>query len=258
MASPRGTPDAAAWSAWHRLAAMEETPSGWHVIDRERGVLMRSYKFNKGGQATTFVARMGDGKLVVVSPATGLDEAAYAELAPFGDVGALVANNGFHHLGQAAWRARFPQARAFAPAVAQQRIARKSKTPLAFESMAALAELTGPDVGFRDVPDTKAGESWCWARTAGGHAWYASDVLINLPKPPPFPIGLLFKWTGSAPGYRVFGLAMKLILKDKAAALRLLAADVEAHPPTTMVPGHGDVLAPATLAADTRALVAAR
>ena len=57
---------------------METTPSGWMVIDRARGVLTRSYKFSKGGTAMTFVARMGDGKLMVVSPPTGLDEAAYA------------------------------------------------------------------------------------------------------------------------------------------------------------------------------------
>ena len=121
--------------------------------------------------------------------------------------------------------------------------------------MAALAELTGPDLGFRDVPDTKRGESWCWAKTEGGHAWYASDVLANMPKAPPFPISLLFKWTKSAPGYRVFGLALKLIVKDPKATLRLLAQDLEAHPVSTMVPAHGDVLDHAALAADTRALV---
>lgn len=237
---------------------METTPSGWLVIDRARGVLTRSYKFSKGGTAMTFVARMGDGRLMVVSPPSGLDEAAYAELAPFGEVGALVANNGFHYLGQAAWRARFPKARSFAPAQAVARIDKKSKVKLSFEPMAALAELTGGDVGVRDVPETKRGEAWCWAKTERGHAWYASDVLANMPKAPPFPIGLLFKWSNSAPGYKVFGLAMKLIVKDPKATLRLLAEDLEAHPVTTMVPAHGDVLAHASLAADTRALVTGR
>jgi hypothetical protein len=56
----------------------------------------------------------------------------------------------------------------------------------------------------------------------------------------------------------VFGLALKLIVKDPKATLRLLASDLEAHPVTTMVPAHGDVLDHAALAADTRALVTGR
>ncbi|MBP6632754.1 MAG: hypothetical protein KA297_25250 [Kofleriaceae bacterium] len=235
---------------------MTTLTSGWTVLDEAAGVLTCSYRFGKGkASSATFVARMGNGQLLVVSPAKGLPEATFTELARFGPVGALVANNGFHHLGQAEWRARFPAARCFAPAAAIARIHKKNPGAGAFEPLAALADLTGPDVGFREVPDSKAGESWFWARVAGGHAWYPSDVLANMPTLPPFPVSLLFKWTGSAPGFRVFGLALKMLVRDKPATLRLLRDDLDAHPPTIIVPAHGDVLTRPGLAAEARALL---
>jgi hypothetical protein len=161
---------------------METTPSGWMVIDRARGVLTRSYKFSSKGRHGDDVRRAhGRRSADGGEPPTGLDEAAYAELAPFGEVGALVANNGFHYLGQAAWRARFPTARSFAPAQAVARIDKKSKVKLSFEPMAALAESPAPTSACA-TPETKRGEAWCWARTERGHAWYASDVLANMPK----------------------------------------------------------------------------
>ncbi|MEZ4361583.1 MAG: hypothetical protein R3B48_15455 [Kofleriaceae bacterium] len=201
--------------------------------------------------------RMANGKLAIISPSRHTSEVAFAALAKHGDVGAIIANNGFHHLGQAEWRARFPKARCFAPSAAVARIKKKSRTPLEFEPLAELAELTGPELGFREVPDTKCGESWFWINTGDGHAWYTSDVLVNLTTLPAFPLRLLFTLTKSAPGYSVFNLALKFIVKDKAATLRLLMEDLEAHPVTTMVPGHGGLLTGDAIAGDTRALIAA-
>lgn len=111
-------------------------------------------------------------------------------------------------------------------------------------------------MGFREVANTKAGESWFWAKTASGSAWFLSDVLINLPKlPPAFPLRLLFKWTGSAPGFRVFHLALKFVVKDKRAALRQLREDMAAHPPTVIVPAHGPLLDHPGITEETRALL---
>ncbi len=235
---------------------MQTTPGGWNVIDREAGVLSLTYSFKKDAVSTTFVATMPGRKLVVVSPAKNVSDAALAELAEFGTVVALVANNGFHHLGQAEWRKRFPEARCFAPPEAIARIKKKNPAAGNFEPLDALANLTGSHVGFRVVPNSRVGESWFWAKTAAGYAWYLSDVLINLPKLPPFPIGLLFKWTHSAPGLRPFGLALKFVVKDKAATLRLLRQDLAAHPPTEVIPGHGDIVARAGIAQEIDALLA--
>ena len=241
------------------FASMERTGEGWVVIDRDRGVLAREYKFAGSAVANTFVARMGDGKLAVISPGLHMTDEAFAELAAFGEVGALIANNGFHHLGQAAWRQRFPRARCFAPETAIARIQKKSKLPLAFEPLSAFEP--GRDLGFREIPNTKIGESWFWAKADGGSAWYASDVLANMPRLPQKPIsqrviGQLIKWSGSGPGYRVFRLGLKFIVRDPAATLRLLQEDLVLHPMETMVPAHGDILQAADLSQRTDQLVA--
>ncbi len=235
---------------------MEQTSGGWTVLDRDAGVLVHTYSFAKGALSTTFAARMADGKMMVVSPATGLSEEAAKELEGFGEVGALVANNGFHHLGQAEWRTRFPKARCFAPAAAAARIKKKNPKAGDFEPLSALASLSGPDVGVHEVEKTRAGESWCWAKVNGGYAYYTSDVLANMPELPRFlPIKFLFWATNSGPGYSVFHLALSLIVKDKKGALRALLSDLEARPVRIMVPAHGGILANDDVASETRRLL---
>lgn len=234
---------------------MIQTTSFWTVIDATTGVYCLTYEFSKSGHSNTFVARMANGELMVVSPGNNMPEAAFEELNALGKVGALVANNGFHHLGQQEWRKRHPTARCFAPSVAILRIKKKNPDVGPFEPMEALAKLAGGNIGVRVVPDTKAGESWIWVKLSHGYVWYTSDVLANMPKVPPFPISLLFSLTKSAPGFRVFGLALKFIVKDKEATLRLMLEDIEAHPPSVIVPAHGLVLSQPGLANETRELI---
>ena len=214
--------------------------SSWNVIDDEACALSLTYTFAKDATANCFAARMSNGELMVVSPAVGLTEEAATQLEEYGKVGALVANNGFHHMGQASWRERFPDARAFAPDVAAARI--HKKTGLDFEPMDALAELAGDAILCREVPNTKLGESWFAAKSGSGFIWFASDMLMNRPDLPKFPFSLLFSLTKSAPGYRVFNLSLKFVVKDRAEALNLLRADVESHTPIVVVPGHGDIV----------------
>ena len=221
---------------------METTETGWRVLDREAGVLVREYRFSKGGEAWCFVARMGDGTLMVVSPALGMDEGAHAELSEFGEVGAVVAPNGFHHMAQAHWRERYPGIPHYAPVEAMARIAKKNPTAGELLPLLELQSRMGDSVGIHEVADTKCGESWAWAKIEGGHAFYAADSLINVPQLPPMPFGLLFWMTKSAPGYRPFNLGLKFIVKDRKATLRALRDQVEKHPTTLMVPGHGQLL----------------
>ena len=62
-------------------------------------------------------------------------------------------------------------------------------------------------------------------------------------------------WTGSAPGYRLFNLAHKIVLKDRKASLRAMLEDVRRHPPRVMVPAHGEILSSPSLPADTERLL---
>lgn len=235
---------------------MNTTPNGWTILDADAGVLCHTYRF-AGGTSKAFAARMKDGKLVVLSPSIPKSDGVFDDLLEYGDVGAVVATNGFHYLGQPAWRARFPDARFFAPPNAAMRIGKKCPEAGTFEPLAALQPLLGDKIGVRDAPGTRIGETWAWARTEKGNIWYASDVLANMPTlPSHFIFKHVFKWTGSAPGYRIFGLAMKFVAKDKTAMLAQFSKDIEAAPPIIVVPAHGDIVDRDTVAQETHDLLA--
>ncbi|MFV8753172.1 hypothetical protein ACNOYE_21700 [Nannocystaceae bacterium ST9] len=237
---------------------MQTTRHGWQIIDGEAGVLSFSYKFAGEGQANCFTAKLPGGGLMVISPASRAPAAVIDDLAPFGEVVALVANNGYHHLGIAAWREGFPRARCFAAPGAALRITKKSKDAGELEPLSALQPLLGESVAVVEAPASRCGETWAWAKIAGGYAWYASDLLANMERlPSNFVVRSLFKLTKSAPGYKVFNLATKLILSDKKRALGMMLDDVRRHPPTVMVPAHGGILVGEAVAGETEQLLVA-
>jgi hypothetical protein len=237
---------------------METTANGWVVIDRAARVLTSAYVFDgKTSTANAFVAPLADGKLMVISPPFRASEGLFRDLEGFGEIGAVVANNGFHHLGQPEWKARYPSARFFAPTDAFARIRKHNPKAPNYEPLAALKPLLGPEVGVTEASSTKCGESWAWAKIDGGFAWFVSDMLANMEGlPGNFVLRQLFKWSGSAPGFKPFNLGMKFILKDKRAVLRALSRDMVAHPPTVIIPSHGTVLTRDGLASETQRLLA--
>jgi hypothetical protein len=237
---------------------MQTTTHGWRIIDGDAGVLSFSYSFGGEGQANCFTAKLPGGGLMVISPPSKISDAAIEDLAAYGKVTAIVANNGYHHLGIGPWRERFPEARCFAAPGAIDRIAKKSKNAGELEPLSALEGLLGSDIAVIETASSKCGETWARAKIADGHAWYASDLLVNMDRlPANFIVRTLFKLTKSAPGYRVFGLAVKFIIKDKRATFAALILDLRKHPPTVMVPAHGNILSQTSLATETEQLITA-
>lgn len=237
---------------------MSSTQHGWTILDGDAGVLSYTYPFSRSGTSNAFTARLASGGLLVISPPSRIAREVADDLAPFGAVEALVANNGFHHLGIGRWRELFPAARVFAAAGAQARIAKRSRDAGAFESLEALAPLLADGVAVVEAPSSKCGETWARARIAGGHAWYGSDLFANMPTlPGNVLVRQLFKWTKSAPGYALFNLAHKIILKDRKATLRALLDDVRRWPPSVMVPSHGGIVRGDEVGRDTEQLLAA-
>lgn len=237
---------------------METTKNGWTVLDREAGVLTYAYVFDKkgGASANTFTARMSDGKLVVISPCCADSDDDLRDLLEFGEVGAVVASNGLHHLGLAQWRRVFPDARFFAPEAAIARIAKKNPEAGALEPLAKLSPLLGDDVCIRDAPGTKCGECWAWTKTSSGYTWFASDILANIQTlSGPWFFRAMFRLTKSGPGFRLFNLAMLAIVKDKKQLLAALLEDLQSHPPTVLVLAHGDTQSQSSIAEETVALV---
>lgn len=223
----------------------------WQVIDEGRGVLWGEYEFRKGAFATTLVLRGVEG-LVVVSPGSGLSPADLDALGEFGEVRALVANNSFHYLGQAAWRARFPGAESYAAGPAAAKLAQKSGLPFR-----AVGELALPSYArIEALPGCNNGELLVRVGTARGSVWYTGDLLTNIQRTPGPPLRWLFTLTGSAPGFRLFRLGVWAFVRDRPALRERLLALVGEDPPALIVPAHGPAYEGPGLADEVRAQLA--
>jgi hypothetical protein len=224
---------------------------GWNVIDRDAAILWREYSFRKGAYATTFVFRAADG-LVVVSPGTRLDPREYDALAELGPVRALVANNTFHHMGQKPWRERFPEAESYCPPGAVATLEKK----VSGVKFRPLSDLALPShVRWEDAPGFKTGETILNIDAKQGPVWYAGDLLANIQRTPPPPIKWLFSLTDSAPGFRLFKLAVWLVVKDKKAVREWMLAQFDEHPPAVVVPAHGRAFDASDVAEQARAQI---
>jgi hypothetical protein len=224
---------------------------GWNLIDESAGIAWREYPFAKAGWATTLAFRGSEG-MVVVSPPAKLDSRAYDALAELGPVRALVANNAYHHLGQKEWRARFPDAESFCPPRAITALEKK----VAGVKFRSIAELALPShVGWQEAPGFKTGETILHVGCKRGPVWYAGDLLANLQRTPPPPMGWLFSMTGSAPGFRLFKLAVWLLVNDGKAVREWMLARIDAAPPAIVVPAHGPIVDCADVAEQARAQI---
>ncbi len=62
--------------------------------------------------------------------------------------------------------------------------------------------------------------------------------------------------TGTKKGFGVFHIAMKMMVKDKKRVLKQLAEELEANPPTIIIPGHGVLLDSSSIADDAQRVIA--
>ncbi|MEZ4288523.1 MAG: hypothetical protein R3A47_10350 [Polyangiales bacterium] len=219
---------------------MGSTSRDWTVIDAENGIYSLVYAFSGQQLSTTFVARFDGDKLLVVSPACNVPEAVFQKLDTFGKVDAVVASNGFHYLGQSEWKRRYPSAHFYAAPESAKRIAKKDPNAPTFEPLSKLIARLPGDVRVFEVSPSRLGETWACAKSANGYVWYVSDTLANMASvPPTFPVKQMFEWTKSAPGYRVFNLALLVLVKSRKKVIAKLLQQMRAFPPSMVIPAHG-------------------
>jgi hypothetical protein len=230
------------------MAKTAQTDFAWQVLDADNGVLTREYPFVKNATSRMMTARLKDGRLLAISPATGLTDADFKELEKHGAIGALIAPNSFHHLGLPSWTAAFPQATVYAPRTAHPRLGKKQPAARNLQPIEALAPLLPDNVRVHDVPGSKNGETWVTVRTARGPLWYVSDSCFSLAQPPIDLLPrLLFRLFDAAPGFRINGLGLKFFIKDRAGYRRWFLQQLEAELPNVVVTAHGAVVdAPGT------------
>lgn len=231
---------------------------GWEVVDEDAGVLTREYPFAKGAYARMMTARLADGRLVAISPASGMSDGAFRALERFGGVGAVIAPNGFHYFGLPSWKAAFPDATFHAPPGAEGRIAKKLPNAPALEPISALGARLAKDVSVHELPSVSIGEVLLATPTRAGSAVYVSDAAFNIPQLPSFPLGFLFWLTSSAPGFKVNGLGLKMFVKDKGAYLDALKGVIDAKRPSAVISAHGPIVNTPGVADELLALIAGR
>jgi hypothetical protein len=217
---------------------MRTEPGTWAAVTSDLPVRTCAYNFGPGYASALAVPC--DGGVAIVSPPCHATEATFADASSLGKVRAIIAPNGFHTMGVAPWKARFPDAPVFAPAQSIARVEKKAGVS-GIRPIAEAASLTGPSLELVDMPHYKMGEALVRVKHGAHVLWFMTDLIMNMPElPKAFPFKQLFKWTNSAPGLRPNGIASRFMVKDRPALFRWLRAEVEKAPPTILVACHGD------------------
>jgi len=210
----------------------------WKPIDGER-VFTFEYPFGGGGRAHSCAIRGRPGELIVLSPPCGLTDADFAEIEKQGRPVALVATNGYHHLGLPEWHRRYPEAKLYAPAKAAARIRKKHADLPAFQAMSTLSGVCPHDVVVYEPPGMRIPDVAARVATSKGWLWSFNDTVMNHPKLPPGLFGKVMKWTDSGPGFKVARFFTLIALNDKKAFKSWLLGELAKAPPALVVPSHG-------------------
>jgi hypothetical protein len=218
------------------------TVEGWRTLAEEPLVLIREYSFGPG-YANALVVELPGRKLLLVSAPFGLSATELQSLAAHGEVVAMVAINGAHHLGLPGSRSAFPSAVSYATTRARERILKKSKAPGQLEPIEQLKPLLGDKVSVVAAEGCKIGDVLVRVQTERGTLLYVGDFIANIPTMPKNPLAwLMFRLTNSGPGLKVFKIFFLFFSSDKKVLRDFLIREIEARPPAILVPGHGEVV----------------
>ena len=235
---------------------MKTTANGWQVLDEQLPALRREYSFGPG-MATTLVVGLGARRLMAISPARGMDPAAHDELKAYGEVVALLAPNGMHHLGVESWLKQWPNSSAYAAEASLKRLNRKCSAGAVFKPVAALSLPQG--ILVDNPPGVRSSDLVLRVSTGQGWLWYFNDLLMNMRALPTKPFfRLVFALSGAKTGLSVPKLPQLLLVGDKHATGRWLLAEIDARPPAMVVFGHGEPMAGPGLADKLKAVIRER
>jgi hypothetical protein len=148
-----------------------------------------------------------------------------------------VAPNTGHDLGIGAWFARYPGAGMYAPAVAAPQIEKAKKVG----PIRPLGELrVDSRVRLLDVPGTRSGMTMFSLESEGRRLTFTDELVMSGATQGPAPARFVFWLAGSGgEGIRANKLWAMVFAKDKREVARAVVAELEAHPPTTLLLGHG-------------------
>lgn len=186
------------------------------------------------------IARRADGALVLHG-LIALEESVQREVEALGEIAHLVAPSGYHRLDAARYRARYPNAKLYAPSGGRARVEKKAKVDATYEGYAR-DEATSL-VGVGGLADR---EGALVVRSERGVTYVMNDAIFNMPAQGGLAGFVLANVTQSTGGPRVSRTARIGVIADRAryrAALEEIAsaADLVRVIPAHHVPIEGDV-----------------
>lgn len=198
------------------------------------------YSFSSWGTANTLAIRLDDGSWLVVSPCSAPSPEALDVLSKDGGVSALLAPNGYHYLGQKAWRDRFPKATSYAPDGALPRLATKSPT-IAYQPLASLKAKLPSRIGIHLPDGMKVPDLMLHASSGGKTVWFTGDILSNIGSEDlALPMRLMMSLFGGGTGFRLNKAPSMVYIGDRTKWKQSVLAAIEKNPPITILPAHGD------------------
>jgi hypothetical protein len=211
---------------------LKRPETSWRELTRD--VRWLEYSFGPGIAGTLAIRTSGE--WTVMSPASRPPPSALDALERDGRVTALVAPNAYHHLGQAAWRDRFPEAVSYAPEGSLPRLRKKSNV-----DYRSITDLARPGLSIL-VPDgMKSPDVLLHAAIDGANVWWLGDLFSNTRAGDQSLLLRILGWlAGSGPGYRRNQKPGLVYVRDRDAWLASIRAALAEHPPAIVVPAHGE------------------
>lgn len=226
---------------------MTTTDDLWELHDETLPLATALYGPQRARMA---VIGIGDNNLLIISPGTGMSDAAWTRVTRWGAPRYLLAPNHFHNAGLARWHDRFPDA----TIVAHPRAIPRLRKKLPGRDIADLAALqTIPNLRLFSPPGAKQGETLVAVNRPAGPAWFVTDALVNESKLPGGATGLFMRLVGFRTGLMTNPFFKRLFLADKPAYKQWLHAELDREPPTLFIPAHGDPITGPDLVARLRA-----
>jgi glyoxylase-like metal-dependent hydrolase (beta-lactamase superfamily II) len=217
-----------------------QSDCAWRSLSPQGDV--RTFKYSWGpATANALAVRVEGGGWLVVSPPLGAPASAMDELADDGGITALLAPNAYHYLGVRAWSTRFAAATCWAPERAHVRLSKKCELP--FSAAEDLARTLPKNLELVFPDGQKQPDLLLRIVAAGEHevVWWLGDLVSNTSAADQiWPLRLVALLAGSGLGYRRNSRPELVYVRDRSAWLASVRRALEAHPPTVVVPAHGD------------------
>ena len=184
-------------------------------------------------RCTAIILRSG--KICLFSPVSGLSDAAKVSLSEIGEVGFLLAPNGYHNGGMVEYAAAYSTATIVASPVMHERL--QTRTGLRFEGLEALRVALPDGMRLESPNGLKNGEAWLIAHVNGQCLWHVVDAF-GAQKNSEGKVGNEIRANKVFPSFGI---------KDRALYIPSLKALITSDPPDILLPCHGAIAIAADL-----------